>query len=213
MKSLVTLEKKMKYMAVVHERSRIARDFHDGIGSQLTSIVMQCDYLALETKGNKLSRDLLDIRENAVLSMEDMRRSIALLYDDFDMAEQVARLCENMAERHGLNVETRGIHFLTSLSLPQQIACCRILQESLTNALKHAKAKTILVSGERNEDQISLIIRDDGVGFTEPKSERHHFGLGNMHDRAKHIGGHLTIRSKPLCGTEVTLSIAHGGAF
>jgi len=213
LKSLVALEKKMKHLALSHERSRIARDFHDGIGAQLTSIVMQCDYMVIEAKEKNLKEELGDIRESAVLSMEDMRRSIALLHDDFDIAEQIARMSENMCDRHHLKVETRGIHLLSALAIEKQIACCRIVQESLTNALKHAKASSILVMAERDEDIVSLTIRDDGVGFSKEKAERHHFGLGNMHDRARHIGGQLTIRSEPLLGTEVILSIAHGGAF
>lgn len=213
MKSLVSMEKKMRELALSHERTRIARDFHDGIGAQLTSIVMQCDYMVLEAKESFLLRELLDIRECAVVSMDDMRRSISLLHNDFDIVEQIARLCENMRDRHRLKVETRGVHFLTSLALDQQIACCRIVQEGLNNALKHAQANTIYVIGTRDEKSVSLTIRDDGLGFSEVPRERHHFGLSNMHDRARNIGGNLTIRSEPRCGTEIVLSIAHGGAF
>lgn len=213
MRIVVNIEKKMKKLALAHERARIAKDFHDGIGAGLTSIVMQCDYLVHETKKERHYNDLLEIRESAVISMEDMRRSIALLYEDFDIAEQIARLCESMKERHRLNVEMRGIHFLNNLIIDQQIACCRIVQESLTNALKHAQASAILVYAERDEKTISLIIKDDGIGFTCQKSERHHFGLGNMYDRARNIGATLTIRSEPYHGTEITLSISHEGAF
>lgn len=213
LKSLVAIEKKMKNMALAHERSRIARDFHDGIGAQLTSIVMQCDYMVLGATEQNLLSELSEIRESAVLSMEDMRRSIALLHDDFDIAEQITRLCESMTGRHRLKVEMSGIYVLSGLRIEQQIACCRIVQESLTNTLKHAQASSVLVSAERNENTVALTIRDDGVGFSDEKSKRHHFGLGNMHDRARHIGGQLTIRSKPKAGTEVTLSIAQEGAF
>lgn len=213
LKSLVAIEKKLKHLALAHERSRIARDFHDGIGAQLTSIVLQCDYVALLAKEKNLLSELSEIRESAVLSMEDMRRSIALLHDDFDIAEQVTRLCENMSGRHHLKVEMRGIYVLNGLNIEQQIACCRIVQESLTNILKHAHATLVVVSAERNEHSVALTVRDNGVGFSEEKSERHHFGLGNMHDRARHIGGHLVIRSQAHRGTEVVLSIAHGGTF
>lgn len=213
LKSLVTLEKKMKELALTRERSRIARDFHDGIGAQLTSIIMQCDYLVMKLKERPVLRELQEIRECAIFSMEDMRRSIALLHNDFDISEQLTRMCENMRERHQIKVEMRGIHFLTSLAIEQQIACCRIVQEGLTNTLKHAKANSIIISAARDEESVSLTIRDDGLGFKESQSERHHFGLSNMHDRARNIGGNLVIRSEPRLGTEIVLSIAHGGFF
>lgn len=205
MKSLVAMEQRLKSLALVEERARIARDFHDGIGAQLTSIVMQCDYMIMKMPDD--GNELVEIRESAVLSMEDMRRSVALLHDDFDIAEQLQHLCENMRERHQINVKAKSVHILSNLELEQQIGCCRIVQEALTNALKHASATLIEIAVLRDEHRITLSIKDNGCGFDIGAEKRNHFGLGNMHHRAQQMGGTLSISSKHGEGTMIVLAI------
>ena len=209
MHALVGVEKKLRALAILKERHRFAQDFHDGIGAQLTSVVMQVDYLQLGFKPHEaIHAELSEIKAGALSSIDDMRRSIAFLHDDFDVAEQVALLCENMRERHHINIQTYGIYHLADLSPEQQIACCRIVQEALTNALKHAQASLITVRCLRDHRLLKLTIEDNGLGFSLGKNPRNHYGLSNMHTRARQIGGSLTVGSELNCGTQVELSIS-----
>ena len=150
---------------------------------------------------------LSEIKAGALSSIDDMRRSIAFLQDDFDVAEQVALLCENMRDRHRINIETFGIYHLADLKPEQQVACCRVVQEGLTNALKHAQASLITVRCSREHGLIRLNIEDNGLGFALDKNPRHHYGLLNMYNRAQQIGGALCVVSEINSGAQVELSI------
>lgn len=208
MNTLIAVEKKLRALAISKERQRFARDFHDGIGAQLTSVIMQVDYLQLGLSPKEaLYMELSEIRAGALSSIDDMRRSIAFLRDDFDVAEQVALLCENMRERHRMDIKTQGIYHLAGLSPEQQIACCRVVQESLMNVMKHAQASLTIVRCLRDHGLIRLTIEDNGRGFDPETNHRHHYGLSNMADRARQIGGAFAIVSEAQCGTQVELSI------
>ena len=75
------------------------------------------------------------------------------------------------------------------------------------NALKHAQASLITVRCVRDHGIIKLSIEDNGLGFALDTNRRHHYGLTNMHDRARQIGGALAIVSELNCGTQVELSV------
>jgi NarL family two-component system sensor histidine kinase LiaS len=206
---LIRTEKNSRMLAILKERQRFAQDFHDGIGSHLTSVVMQVDFLqiGIEPK-DSLYAELSEIKAGALASIDDMRGSIAFMREDFDVAEQVALLCENMRDRHKIAVKTYGVYHLADLKPEQQIACCRVVQESLSNALKHAQASQITVRCVRYHHVIKLTIEDNGLGFTkEQKDRRNHYGLHNMYHRARQAGGALAIVSELNCGTQVELAI------
>lgn len=206
MASIIEMEKKLQRLAVEQERQRIAREFHDGIGAQLTSIVMQCDLLKTTVEQEEQKNDISEIQNCAIESIDDMRRSIAFLNNNFDITEQITLLCQNIYLRHKLAVTTKNIELLEGISLAQQLACCRIVQEGLTNALKHAKAKVIVVEAIKKENTLCLMVKDDGCGFIYD-SRPHHYGLSNLKVRAEQIGGQLIMRSVPNQGTCIELII------
>lgn len=207
MQSLIALEKKLKRLAVDQERQRIAREFHDGIGAQLTSIVMQCDLLKKNPDYCAIRDDLNEIQNSAIESIDDMRRSIALLNNNFDIAEQVRILCQNLSIRHKLLVNINHIELLRSLSLEQQLAVCRIVQEALSNVLKHAEANEVSVNATPLKDKLILTIKDNGRGFDTKIRRPNHYGLVNMAARAQQIGGELIMTSLPEGGTKIELAI------
>ncbi len=206
MQSLIAMEKKLQVLAVEQERQRIAREFHDGIGAQLTSIVMQCDVLKNTYEQPLLKNDISEIQNCAIESIDDMRRSIAFLNNNFDITEQITLLCQNISLRHKINVDTKNIELLEGISIPEQLACCRIVQEGLNNALKHAHAKDIFVEAALGENTLSLLVKDNGCGF-EYKEQRHHYGLSNLKVRAEQIGAKLLMNSVPAQGTCIELVI------
>lgn len=136
-----------------------------------------------------------------------MRRSIAFLNNNFDITEQITILCQNIYLRHKITVKTNNIDLLEGINLAQQLACCRIVQEGLTNALKHAKASVIMVEAEKNAQSLHLKVKDDGCGFIFGDSERHHYGLSNLKIRAEQIGAKLIMNSALEKGTSIELVI------
>lgn len=205
LQSLISLREKLKRLAIERERQRMAREFHDGMGAQLTSIVMQCDYVKKYLHQSDLINDINEIQNCAIESIDDMRRSIAFLKMDFDIAEQIIMLCQNISNRHRIPIKTISIELMRKLSLEQQLAACRIVQEGLSNALKHAHAQEILVSVRMNPN-IIIEIKDNGNGFDTSLDYQHHYGLVNMKARAQLIGGELTLISGKNAGTTIELS-------
>jgi len=204
--SLLSAEKDLKDLAIEKERQRIAREFHDGAGARLTSIVMQCDLIKRQyLEPQHLIKEIDEISNSAVESLDDMRRSIAFLNKDFDITEQIIILCENMKLRHNLNIKINNINPLLKLNFEQQLACCRIVQEGLTNALKHASATEIKLSTMCERGGLCLSIEDNGCGFDTSIRRKHHFGLHNMQARARQIGGELSYWSGNNQGTTIRL--------
>lgn len=208
LQSIMTMEKKLKELAIIKERQRIAREFHDGAGAKLASIVMQCDYVELSYETNhQFKTEIKEIKQSAIESIEDMRRSIAFLNGDFDIEEQIELMCEQIRTRHKISAQHSGISLLKTLSLEQQIACCRIVQEGLANVCKHAKASHITLAGQQKQNAIALTLTDNGLGFDVNVCHKHHFGIKNMKDRAKIMGAFLNFSSLPHQGTKISLEI------
>lgn len=205
LRSMVALEKKLKELALVKERQRIAREFHDGVGAQLASIVMQCDYVGL--KNGPPPGEIGEIKNAALEAIDDMRRSVAFLQGEFDISEQMGLFFDNFERRHGLVVKQEGIEHLRILLPEQQIACCRIVEEALMNALKHAQASLLSIIVTKQPSSLTIIIKDNGRGFDASLSKKHHYGIKNMLYRAHHMGAQLVLDTSPHAGTTISLDI------
>src|SRR5690606_3978915 len=119
LRSMVGLQKKLKGLALLKERSRIAKDLHDGAGANMASIAMQCDYLLRAQEDEDVKKELILMKECATESIADMRRSIAFLYGDFDITEQIEQISEKLST-HSIVVEKFQLELLSSLSETRQ---------------------------------------------------------------------------------------------
>jgi signal transduction histidine kinase len=95
--------------------------------------------------------------------------------------------------------------------------CYRIVQEALTNAIRHARARSIVVRGRRVPAGVALVVRDDGVGFDLEAARKlgiagERLGLIGMRERAEGIGANVEIASSPRAGTEIRLVVPDEGA-
>jgi signal transduction histidine kinase len=94
-----------------------------------------------------------------------------------------------------------------SLQPDEEIAVFRVAQEALANVARHADARTVSVGLRKDEDGLELTVRDDGRGFEPSQPSRGGLGLGGMAERARLVGGELTIESRPGGGTELCLRV------
>lgn len=196
--SLVSMEKKLKKFAISHERERFAREFHDGVGSQLSSIAMLS-----EMPQEKHAFCLSEIRKIALDSIDDMRRSIAFLNNEFDIIEQIEIIARNFTERHGLLIDLGPLVSLKNVPLKSQLCLCRILQEALTNVVKHANAHRVMIEALPHEGEVRFNVSDDGAGFIPSLMVKNHYGLRNMADRAQQEGAQFVLNSAPGQGTKM----------
>lgn len=193
----------MQRATVLEERQRIVRDMHDGIGGQLLGLKLQIGAGQIDTPA---------IQDSLDASITDMR----LIVDSLDMADEsfseAMRAFEDRVRNH---IEAAGCVCVVHHGLEPQgpmlgphktLQVLRILQEAVTNALRHSHAKQITIASAAAESgMLILSVSDDGVGLGEPGNGR---GLSHMRHRAEAIGAGLDLISEPSGGTRVQLTLA-----
>ncbi len=195
------------------ERRRIARELHDQTGQALTSILV--GLRTLESKADPLR--LQDLKAIVTDTLDDVR-DLALelrpsVLDDLGLVPALQRHVRTCAARYGLAIDLQTVG-LDGLRLPSALetALYRIIQEAVTNAIRHAGAGQVSVLLEARGATLVAIIEDDGCGFEAerlvegPLPERW-LGLHGMRERAELLGGKLAIESAPGAGTTVFVEV------
>lgn len=197
----------LQRQVMLEERQRIVRDMHDGIGGQLLGLMMQVRSGVTEPKV---------IEEGLQASMADLR----LIVDAMDTAEEsLAETLRSFEHRARAQIEAAGMSFAVSHGLDETQAgpgarptlqILRILQESVTNAMRHSGARTITLASRYGAGGAIVIeIGDDGSGIAEAvKGGR---GMTSMRSRAAALGGTLDVETGA-GGTTVTLTLPQEAA-
>jgi signal transduction histidine kinase len=198
------------------ERRRIARELHDEIGQALALIKLNIRAVQPMARTSALAPRLeqsLGIIEATLLRV----RALALdlrpaMLDDLGLVAALRWYVDQQAQVSGLAAEVHAQ--MNGDRLPSEIetVCFRIVQEALTNILRHAQAQHVQVQVEQCADAIWLTIQDDGVGFDAGQVLAQAIqgtsgGLLGMRERAALCGGQLTIESAPASGTTIHISI------
>ncbi len=204
---IVKLQENLRQMAVVEERNRLSREIHDGLGASLSSLILQAEYLNTLARDEDLKQEIGELKGVAEESIDELRRSISMMREDFEMVPSLEDYCVTFQQRTNLAVEFLVQGTIPRLESPVQLATFRVLQEALTNVRKHAKAKTVRVTLHHREGKLCLCVEDDGAGFAFQGDLRHHYGLGNMRERARQLGGTLEVWSEPGRGCRITYQI------
>jgi signal transduction histidine kinase len=199
------------------ERQRIARELHDETGQALTAIGMGLRGLegGLQTSGQTGSiKNLRELESLTAHSLDELQRLIADLrpshLDDLGLSSALRWYAGNVQERTRLEVqvETRG----NEPGMPSLVktALFRIIQEALTNVIKHAGATRVRILLTYSSQKIHARVIDDGQGFnpvTVESAGRISWGLKGMEERASLLGGKLKVSSKPGEGTTVEVTV------
>jgi signal transduction histidine kinase len=189
------------------ERTRLARELHDETGQALTSILLSLRTVE-EAGGDEqeLHAAVAEVRELVRSTLQDVRQLAVELrpkvLDDFGLVAALERLTETFGEQTGMSVQFQQL-LPTSDRLPPEVetALYRIVQESLTNIVKHARATNVSVVLARKSDSVSVVVEDDGVGFEPHLVRDGGIGLVGMQERVALLGGRLAIESRPGAGT------------
>lgn len=196
------------------ERTRMARDLHDGLEQTLASTALQLDAARgfFQEQPQEADRLLATATEQLRESQLEVRRSIwnlrSVKLDKATLPEALQQLGEALADMHGPIVEVRceGEPALVPPGTASQLF--RIAQEGVTNALKHAQARKIEIILDFKSEGVELCVNDDGCGFDPAvASVNGHFGLLGLKERARALGAELTLNSRPGQGTCVRLAV------
>jgi signal transduction histidine kinase len=204
----------LEHLATSRERNRLARELHDTLAHTLSGLSVQLETVkAYWDVDQQTARSILDKSLAAAHSgLEETRRALEALraspLDDLGLALATRNMVEGAAARANLTLDLSIMDKLPALSPDVEQCIYRVAQEAVTNVVNHANAKNLTVKLEFIEEKMSLIVRDDGIGFgIEKNNKTSHFGLTGMRERAQLIGGDLTIISKPGYGTTIQLTI------
>lgn len=186
--------------AVAEERQRILRDMHDGLGGTLSRLLMRA-------RVGKASSD--EVAEGLQTGLDDLR----LVIESVDRPDaSLEDLLRALARRWAHAAEAQDVAFtsdIADLALDWDsrsvLDVCRIVQEAVSNALRHGAPQTIRLSAAIVDDALAVTIADDGSGVPDGAEAAGGRGLANMRARAEGLGGHLAIASAQ-DGTTVTLS-------
>ena len=193
------------------ERRRLARELHDETGQALTSILLGLKGLEEKLDDAGARASAAELRELVVATLQDVRRLAVELrpsaLDDFGLVAALERLTASISEQTGIKIDFEPA--LTTERLPEEVetALYRIVQESLTNVVKHAQARNVSVLLTHREDAVKAIIEDDGRGFDPVERAGEGFGLGGMSERLALLGGRLEIESSGEAGTTIAAEV------
>ena len=197
------------------ERARLARELHDQTGQALTSILLGLKQLDDVVETDEAREATASIRELVASTLQDVRRLAVELrpsaLDDFGLVPALERLASNLSEQSELVVDLEARPGDRRLPPEAETALYRIVQEALTNVVKHADAHRVSIALVRKEASAVVVVEDDGRGF-EPEAVRPGaLGFVGMRERVELVGGRLTVESSPGAGTTLVAEVRLDG--
>jgi signal transduction histidine kinase len=197
--------------ATLEERNRIAREIHDSLGHSLTALNLQLETALKLWQSNpeKARTFLATAKELGSSALQDVRQSVSTMrshpLQEKSLEQAILELLDNL--QRSTNI-TSISHIQLPDSIPIEISTpiYRIIQESLTNIYKHAKATEVRLELIMIDKSLQLKIQDNGVGFDLTQNTTG-FGLKSMRDRTLSLGGHFHIQSDPGSGCTITVKI------
>ncbi len=202
------LRENAQAMAVVEERQRLARDLHDSVTQSLYSLSLFARAgreAAEDGDAERLKLSLAELEQNSLHALREMR---LLLYElrPADLQQQgltraIQLRLDTVERRAGLRVTVQIAEF-PNLSPNAEAELYHIIVEALNNVIKHAAAANVSVQMTGPDEEVHLLIRDDGQGF-DPERTRGGLGLSNIRERVARLNGHLKVTSAPGRGTTI----------
>jgi len=202
-------------LTTIKERNRLARELHDAVTQSIFSMTLITrSALILQERDPKQVKDkLLQLQELAQGALQEMRGLIYQLRT-LSVAEDglfpvLGKFIEGVNGRNNLNITLDSTPESLPLTPIQQQELYRIIQEAINNIVKHADTKDAVIRFVVEETAVIVTIADEGVGFdtNAPNNDHGHIGLTSMQERAKELGGTLTINTQPGAGTKIKVVV------
>ncbi|HXV33579.1 MAG TPA: GAF domain-containing sensor histidine kinase [Gaiellaceae bacterium] len=181
------------------ERRRLSRELHDETGQALTSILLGLKAIDDAQGTDAFPTALAELRELAVATLQDVRRLAVELrpkaLDDFGLVPALERLAHTFAEQTGIQAHLESRLPDTRLPSDVETVLYRVVQEALTNVVKHAQAEHVSILLHPKPGKVAVMIEDDGRGFATDGDTGDGIGLVGMRERVALVGGRLEVES------------------
>lgn len=192
------------------ERQRVAQDLHDSVGGLLAAVKIQLETMTAKKPERALDEDWKKIRgllDDTVSETRHIARNMqpsALL--EFGLVTALRDLTNRVRGEQLPHISFQYFGEFADIDRDIALNCYRIIQELLQNSLKHAEAKEIMVQITRTDNQIALLVEDDGKGF-DPKNTKKGMGTDNLARRAQFLKGDLSVQTAPGQGTSTLITV------
>ena len=205
------------------ERLRLSREIHDGVLQNLLALGLELEKAirARGRGGSTQQAQLQNIRDEVQRLAKEMRAlSHALrpsVLDELGLVPAVQTLLRGLEEMRGMSTDLQVLGAESRLGSEIELALFRIVQEALSNVKRHSEARSVRVRIEFGAGIVRMVVSDDGQGFEAPRrlsdlaSERR-LGLVGMEERARMLGGRVSLESRPKAGTTITVEIPCAGS-
>ncbi|WP_295124038.1 sensor histidine kinase [uncultured Chitinophaga sp.] len=195
------------------ERSRLARDLHDGLGGMLAGVKIKLSALKPEQpEGERLHGVILQL-DNSIRELRHIARNMmpeSLL--KFGLETALKDLCESMMAG-GTEIDFQAYNIEKDIPVSEQVTIYRIIQEALNNAIRHGHASSVLLQCSQNEHLFFITIEDNGRGFNMHINDAGKgIGLENIRNRTLYLNGKLDITSAINEGTTINIELHVGNA-
>nr|WP_295864354.1 ATP-binding protein [uncultured Chitinophaga sp.] len=186
------------------ERRRVARELHDGLGGLLSGIRIK---LSGVSRSNEELDKIIHQVDNAV---SEVRRIAHNMMPEtlarFGVETALQELCDSLQTPQTV-IHFEAFDIRKEMPVSAQLAIYRIVQEALSNALRYADAKNIVVQCSQNGHTFFITVEDDGKGFDPRRPQRIGIGLASMENRARYLNGKLELDSQPGAGTTIHVEL------
>jgi signal transduction histidine kinase len=193
------------------ERQRLARELHDETGQALTSILLGLKGVEEAKSAEAMREAAAGLRELVVATLQDVRRLAVELrpkaLDDFGLAAALERLVQTFSEATGIDAQLQASLHDERLPPEVETTLYRIVQESLTNVVKHAGARKVSIVVMRRDRAATAIVEDDGEGFDPGDVRDGGVGLVGMRERVALLDGRLDVESSSDGGTTIVAEV------
>lgn len=198
-------------LLMLEERERIGMELHDGIIQSLYGIGMQVE-LVRRTKDTIGKSDLDSVIDSLNDVIEDIRSYITRLRHDDSNSDTVREYMHQIKSRlhppNSIEIAINAPDILPPFSPAAFESICLIINEALSNAIRHAEASAISLDVQVTRSHLVVIVEDNGIGFDMQVAEhKQGLGLRNMQQRARLYGGEVTINSEPEVGTRLVIEV------
>lgn len=200
------------------ERRRLARELHDEIGQVLTAVKINVQAIRPHVSPEGLPRveESIEVVNRAIQQVRDLSLDLRpSLLDDLGLAAAVRWYVDRQAQRAGIAI-TAAIELVPGRLPPEtETVCFRIIQEALTNVVRHSQARDVRIRLTCEAKELVLVIGDDGIGFDPAtvdvdSGSGRGLGLLGMQERVHLVGGRLEITTRPGQGTELRVRVPLG---
>ncbi|UJF33237.1 sensor histidine kinase [Paenibacillus hexagrammi] len=211
-------------LAQEEERKRIAREIHDGMAQTMANVVLRTEIaerMLMKQDATAAREELIDLKGQVRGGLEEVRKIIfnlrPMALDDLGVVPTLRKYLQDFEEKNKIRTVFNLVGKDTRLPSGLEVAVFRLVQEALSNVLKHANATYVSVELTLEKEQVQIYVADNGVGFEVDQIEQkiakgNNFGLLGMRERVELLEGSMELESTKDVGTKITMLIPIGSA-